>query len=99
MDTIVSLNDNSVPLNSNIVSRDAQMRREEHAQSRREQNLTPATYNYSDPTPEMLNDPIWEAIWDEIKTWDINVPYEYAGYMGATGNHVTAIFKAIKGGR
>ena len=39
---------------------------------------------------------MWEAIWDEIKTWDINVPTEYAGYMGATGSHVTAIWLAIK---
>jgi hypothetical protein len=58
-----------------------------------------ATFNYSDPTPEMHADPLWEKIWDEIKTWDINVPTEYAGYCGATGNHVTAIYLAIKGAR
>jgi hypothetical protein len=52
--------------------------------------------HYQDPTPEMLKDPLWLAIWDEIKTWDINVPTEYAGYCGATGNHVTAIFLAMR---
>jgi hypothetical protein len=69
--------------------------REEHAKDRRDSNLTPATYNYSDPTPEMLADPIWNAIWDEIKTWDISVPTEYRGY-DVTGNHATAIYLAIK---
>ncbi len=52
--------------------------------------------NYKDPTVEMLENPIWLAIWREIKKWDINVPSEYRGYSGATGNHVTAIFKAIQ---
>lgn len=54
------------------------------------------TFNYQDPTPEMLQDPRWLAIWHEIKTWDIGVPTVYAGYSGATGNHVTAIFLALK---
>ena len=58
--------------------------------------MLPATFHYQDPTPEMQTDPLWNAIWDEIKTWDINVPTEYAGYCGATGNHVTAIFLAIE---
>jgi hypothetical protein len=65
------------------------------AKIREKEGLTPATYNYSNPTIEMIHDPIWNAIWDEIKTWDINVPYEYIGYMGATGSHATAIYKAI----
>jgi hypothetical protein len=52
--------------------------------------------NYSDPTPEMLSDPLWNAIYNEIQAWDINVPSEYGGYCGATGNHATAIFLAIK---
>jgi hypothetical protein len=53
------------------------------------------TGNYADPTPEMLADPTWNAIWEEIKHWDINVPSEYGGYCGATGNHTTAIYQAI----
>lgn len=51
--------------------------------------------NYSDPKDYMFSDPVWEAIWQEIRTWDINVPEEYTGYSGATGNHTTAIYLAI----
>lgn len=51
---------------------------------------------WPDPTPEMLNDPAFEAIWQIIKGWDVNVPTVYRGYCGATGNHVRAIFDAIK---
>lgn len=49
-----------------------------------------------DPTPEMLETEEFNAIWEVIKTWDINVPGVYAGYCGATGNHVRAILDAIK---
>ena len=48
-----------------------------------------------DPTPEMLADPVFEAIWNVIKTWDINVPSAYHGYCSATGNHVRAILDAL----
>lgn len=51
---------------------------------------------WKDPTPEMLNDPVFNAIWDVIKVWDVNVPEEYLGYCGATGNHVRAILDAIE---
>jgi hypothetical protein len=54
------------------------------------------TGNYEDPTPEMLNDPLWNAIYNEIHDWDINVPSEYGGYCSSTGNHATAIYNAIK---
>lgn len=51
---------------------------------------------YADPTPEMLNgDPLFEAIWQTIKTWDLNVPGWYAGYCGAMGNHARAIYDAV----
>lgn len=51
---------------------------------------------WPDPTPEMLNgDPLFDAIWSVIKTWDINVPHAYSGYCGATGNHVRAIYDAL----
>src|SRR5579884_2238310 len=61
------------------------------------QNAPKEESHYQDPTDEMLDNPLWNAIWAEIKTWDINVPSQYAGYCGATGNHVTAIFLAING--
>jgi hypothetical protein len=52
--------------------------------------------SYRDPTLKELADPLFERIWETIKTWDINVPEEYAGYTGATGNHVCAILDAVK---
>lgn len=52
---------------------------------------------YRDPKPEELKTDEFNAIWDCIKSWDINVPEEYEGYCGATGNHVCAILDAIKG--
>ncbi len=73
------------------------MAREDMAAMRKRCGMLPATFNYSDPTPEMQIDALWNAIWNEIKTWDINVPTEYRGYSGATGNHVTAIYLAILG--
>jgi len=50
---------------------------------------------WPDPTPEMLETPEFEAVWQCIKRWDINVPDVYAGYCGATGNHVRAILDAL----
>jgi hypothetical protein len=52
--------------------------------------------SYRDPRPEELTDPMFERIWQAIKDWDINVPSEYGGYTGATGNHVCAILDAIR---
>jgi hypothetical protein len=50
---------------------------------------------YRDPTANELNNPLFKAVWECIKTWDINVPEEYEGYSGATGNHVCAILDAV----
>lgn len=50
---------------------------------------------WPDPTPEMLASSEFEAVWQCIKKWDINVPDRYAGYMSATGNHVRAILDAL----
>lgn len=52
---------------------------------------------WKDPTPEMRADPLFDKIWQVIKTWDINVPNVYRGYCGATGNHVAAIYEGIMG--
>jgi len=48
------------------------------------------------PTDEMMESTEFKAVWDCIKTWDINVP-EVDGdmYSGATGNHVRAILEAL----
>jgi len=51
---------------------------------------------YRDPLPSELDSPVFTAIWDVIKSWDINVPNEYVGYCSATGNHVAAILDALK---
>lgn len=50
---------------------------------------------WPDPTPEQLASPEFEAIWQAIKRWDINVPTVYCGHMSATGNHVRAILDAL----
>lgn len=72
--------------------------REDEAKKRLELNMDAATFNYNGD--EEIPQRVWlmpefDAIWDEIKTWDINVPTEYVGYSGATGTHVHAILKAM----
>lgn len=56
------------------------------------------TIDWPDPTEAMLQSPEFNAVWNVIKTWDINVP-EVDGplYSGATGNHVRAILDALEG--
>lgn len=72
------------------------MSRSDMQQYRAFHNMEPATFNYQEDCSQIECDAMWEAIWDEIKTWDINVPTEYGGYMEATGSHVTAIWAAIR---
>jgi hypothetical protein len=56
----------------------------------------PFPESWPDPTPEMREgDTRFEQVWQRIKSWDINVPSVYSGYMGATGNHVRAILDAL----
>jgi hypothetical protein len=40
--------------------------------------------NWPKPTPDMLASPEFNAVWEAIKDWDINVPNVYAGYCGAS---------------
>lgn len=40
-------------------------------------------------------DGLFDAVFDVIKTWDVNVPGAYHGYMGCNGNHVQMILDAI----
>lgn len=54
------------------------------------------TKPWPDPTAVMRETPEFEAVWQAIKTWDINVPGAYGGYCGATGNHVRAILDALE---
>jgi hypothetical protein len=50
------------------------------------------------PTPEQVkNDPAFQAIWQVIKTWDVNAPEYYFGYCGANGSHVALILNALQG--
>lgn len=51
---------------------------------------------WPDPTPGMLASSEFEAVWQCIKRWDINVPGAYGGYCGANGNHVRAILDALE---
>lgn len=40
-------------------------------------------------------DPYFDAVWEVVKTWDVNVKGAYNGYMGANGNHVQMILDSI----
>lgn len=54
---------------------------------------------YPDPTPEELQDPLFEAIWQVIKGWDLSEEQkdgENRGYMNAMGNHAAAILHAVQ---
>jgi hypothetical protein len=57
----------------------------------------PALADMPNPTPADLADPVFEAIWQAIKTWDVNSPAHYVGYCGANGSHVMLILAAIRG--
>lgn len=59
-----------------------------------EQGETPQ--QMPDPTQADLGDPVFEAIWQIIKAWDVNAPAYYAGYCGANGSHVKLILDAIR---
>jgi len=48
------------------------------------------------PTSEQIEDPTFLAIWNVIKSWDVNAPEYYFGYCGANGSHVMLIWNAIK---
>ncbi len=47
------------------------------------------------PTEADLVDPIFEAIWQTIKSWDVNTPEYYVGYCGANGSHVKLFLDAL----
>ena len=49
---------------------------------------------WPDPTPEMVESEEFNAVWDCIKTWEINVPGIDAA--GVNGNHVQAVLDSLK---
>lgn len=48
------------------------------------------------PTEQELNSPEFNAIWEVIQDWDVNVPEYYEGYCGANGSHVKLILDRLK---
>lgn len=48
------------------------------------------------PTGVDLADPLFNAIWNECKSWDVNAPKYYVGYCGLNGSHVMLIVNAIR---
>lgn len=52
--------------------------------------------NMPSPTEEDLKNPVFQAIWNVVKTWDVNVAGRYTGYCGASGSHVKMILDGIK---
>lgn len=60
------------------------------------------TTQLSEPTPEQLASPQFDAVWQAIKGWDIcRDPQQYADrgeptlYHGATGTDVATILNAL----
>lgn len=51
--------------------------------------------NLLTPTPEMLRDPRYEAIWSAIKNWFVSMPGDVVGYHPATTAHARAIIDAL----
>jgi hypothetical protein len=49
---------------------------------------------YPDPTENDLANPVFEAIWQAIKSWDIS-RYKDGLYSGPTGNDVMHILNRI----
>lgn len=49
----------------------------------------------TEPTKEDLESPVFEAIWQVIKGWDIQRELQ-VGYAGATGTDVKTILNAIQ---
>lgn len=48
------------------------------------------------PTEADLADPVFEAIWQATKTWDVEAPEYYRGYCGMNGSHVMLILQAVR---
>lgn len=44
---------------------------------------------------DVMNSPLFNAVWEVVKHWDIGVPSAYGGYCAGNGSHVAAIVNAI----
>ena len=63
---------------------------------RQRAQLMTVRQEYPDPTPEMLDgDPLFEAIWQAIKGWDIS-RHNDGVYSGPTGNDARHIYDAVQ---
>ncbi len=51
------------------------------------------------PTEEDLKDPVFNAVWEATKSWDLNAPEYYEGYCGMNGSHVMIILDAVRAGK
>lgn len=49
-----------------------------------------------DPTEADLADPVFNAVYNVCKTWDVNVPECYNGYCGFNGSHAMLIVRALR---
>lgn len=47
------------------------------------------------PTVADMSSFLFNAIWNVIKSWDVNAPKYYDGYCGANGSHVKLIMDSI----
>ena len=56
-------------------------------------------HSMPNPTEEDLQDPEFEAVWQVVKKWDINVPDYYEGYCGGNGSHVMLLLIALRKAR
>lgn len=48
------------------------------------------------PTDFDMNDPIFNAIWEVVKHWDIRVPQYYNGITSGNGSHVMLILNEVR---
>lgn len=55
----------------------------------------PLDIDMPNPSRDDLSNPIFEAIWQVIKTWDINSPEYYSGYCGANGSHAKILLDSV----
>lgn len=47
-------------------------------------------------TPSDIRDPLFKAIWEATKTWEVGVPEHYAGHVGMNGSHVMLILNELR---